>query len=152
MNCGDPERKIGILFIDMDGLKQINTKKGHKGGDRAIRQISTLILKNIRERDIAVRYGGNEFLIVVEELSGRESSAYGLAKRLIEIINEKENSYLTTISIGVHITKVGNILKGNDTSVFLKRKWDKEVAKADKMTSKARKEGKNTIIFSQKDL
>ena len=151
LNCGDPERKIGILFIDMDELRQINEDKGHKGGDKAINQISTLISKQIRERDIAVRYGGDEFVIVVEELSGSKSSAYGLAKRLIKSINEKKASYITTISIGVHTVKVGEVFKKNLSNVALHRNWEEQVAKADKMTYKAKESGKNTVMFSQKE-
>ena len=151
LNCGDPDRKIGILFIDMDGLRDINNSKGHKQGDKAISQISTLISKNIRERDIAVRYGGDEFVVVVEELSGNKSSAYGLAKRLVKSINEKKSSYMTTISIGVHTVKVGDIFKEGITNVALHRDWEEQVAKADKMTYKAKDSGKNTVVFSEKE-
>ena len=151
LNCGDPDRKIGILFIDMDGLRDINNNKGHKQGDKAINQISTLISKCIRERDIAVRYGGDEFVVVVEELSGSKSSAYGLAKRLVKSINEKKASYMTTISIGVHSVKVGDIFKKDITNVALHRKWEEQVVIADKMTYKAKESGKNTVIFSQKE-
>ena len=151
LNCGDPERKIGILFIDMDGLGKINTEKGHKGGDKAIGQISTLISKHIRERDIAVRYGGDEFVIVLEEISGSKSSARGLAKRLIKSINGKKRSYMTTISIGVHTVKVGDIFKEGMSNMALHRDWENQVVIADRMTYKAKDSGKNTVVFSQKD-
>ena len=149
LNCGDSERKIGIIFIDIDELKKINDTKGHKAGDRAIEQISSLISKSIRERDIAVRYGGDEFVIVVEELTGKRSTAYGLAKRLIRIIDENKPSYMTTISIGVHTVKVGDIFKKGISNVSLHRKWEEHVAIADKMTYKAKDSGKNSVVFSE---
>lgn len=152
LNCGDSERKIGILFLDMDGLKEINTKLGHKGGDQAINQISSLISKSIRQRDIAVRYGGDEFVIVVEELSGSKSSALGLAKRIFKEINKSKNKYLTTVSIGVHVVKVGKIFKKDLSDISIHRNWEEEVVKADKLAYKAKEAGKNTIQYSKKNI
>ncbi len=150
LNCGDPERRIGIIFLDMDGLKGINDKRGHKVGDKAISQIANLISRSIRERDIAVRYGGDEFIIVIEELSGSKSTAYGLAKRLLKEINSKRDNFLTTISIGVHITKVGDIFDKKLSNLKLHHNWEKEVVLADNMALKAKESGKNTIIYSKK--
>ena len=149
LNCGDPERKIGILFIDIDKLKTINDTKGHKIGDKAISQISTLIAKSIRQRDIAVRYGGDEFIIVVEELSGSRSTAYGLAKRLIREINKTKGKYITTISIGVHIFKVGDVMKKGISDIALHRSWEEQVVKADKLAYEAKKGGRNTLAFKE---
>jgi len=149
LNCGDPERKIGILFIDIDKLKTINDTKGHKIGDKAISQISTLIAKSIRQRDIAVRYGGDEFIIVVEELSGSRSTAYGLAKRLIREINKTKGKYITTISIGVHIFKVGDVMKKGISDIALHRSWEEQVVKADKLAYEAKKGGRNTLSFKE---
>ena len=149
LNCGDPERKIGILFIDIDKLKTINDTKGHKIGDKAISQISTLIAKSIRQRDIAVRYGGDEFIIVVEELSGSRSTAYGLAKRLIREINKTKGKYITTISIGVHIFKVGDVMKKGISDIALHRSWEEQVVKADNLAYEAKKGGRNTLAFKE---
>lgn len=148
LNCGDKERKIGILFLDIDGLKAINTALGHKGGDKAINQISTLISNSIRHRDIAVRYGGDEFVIVVEELTGSRGTALGLAKRMLKEINSSRSKYLTTVSIGVHVVKVGDIVKKGLSSKSLQRRWEDEVAKADEKAYEAKEKGKNTVIFT----
>jgi len=149
LNCGDEERKIGILLIDMDGLKKINDEKGHQVGDKAIRQVGDLIVKSIRPRDIAIRYGGDEFVIVVEELTGKKSTGHGLAKRLLKEINENKKSFLSTVSIGVHVVKVGDINKGNMSEEELRKSWDGAVEVADKMAYKAKENGKNTVIFSK---
>ena len=149
--CGDPERKLGILLLDIDNLKKVNDEKGHKYGDKAISQISNLISSSLRKRDVGVRYGGDEFVIVVEELSGAKSSAYGLAKRLLKEINKKKGEYLVTLSIGVHTIKVGDVFKEGLSEAQLQANWEKEVAIADKMTYKAKDSGKNTVVFSEKD-
>ena len=137
------------MFIDIDKLKTINDTKGHKIGDKAISQISTLIAKSIRQRDIAVRYGGDEFIIVVEELSGSRSTAYGLAKRLIREINKTKGKYITTISIGVHIFKVGDVMKKGISDIALHRSWEEQVVKADNLAYEAKKGGRNTLAFKE---
>ncbi len=148
LKCGDPERKLGILLVDMDHLKKINDEKGHSVGDRAIRQISSLISSSIRQRDVGVRYGGEEFVIVVEELSGSKSTAVGLAKRLLKDINESRRNFLTTASIGVHIVKVGDFTKHLNSEKDLKDAWNRAVDIADEMVYKAKENGRNQAVYS----
>lgn len=146
--CGDPDRKLGILMIDMDHLRDINNTKGHNAGDKAINQIADLIASTVRSRDVAVRYGGDEFLVVVEELTGKRSTAKGLAMRLIKTIKENREGYLTTVSIGVHIVKVGEFekyIKGDNVD---RNGWDKAVEIADKMAYKAKNSGRARVITS----
>jgi diguanylate cyclase (GGDEF)-like protein len=57
--------KTGILFIDMDRLKHINDSLGHEHGDKAIKAVAKAILHSIPEEAIPVRYGGDEFLVVL---------------------------------------------------------------------------------------
>lgn len=58
-------RRMGIVFIDMDRLKSINDTLGHKAGDKAIQYVANAILRCIPEDAIPVRYGGDEFLILL---------------------------------------------------------------------------------------
>jgi diguanylate cyclase (GGDEF)-like protein len=144
----DPDRKLGIIMIDADNLKGINDSKGHIAGDQAIREIGAIIKNTIRQRDIAVRYGGDEFLIIVEELTGRYSTAYGLARRLHREISKSEKT-LTTVSIGVHVVKVGKFTRYLDDKKELQKKWNETVKKADEMAYKAKQEGKDRVECSE---
>jgi len=54
-----------IILLDVDKLKQINDTKGHLEGDKALTQVAFAIKKNIRKSDIACRWGGDEFLIML---------------------------------------------------------------------------------------
>ncbi|MCD4811874.1 GGDEF domain-containing protein [bacterium] len=148
LSGNDPERKLGILMIDIDNLKGINDELGHEGGDKAITQISKLIRDSIRTRDIAVRYGGDEFVIVVEEFTGKYSTAYGLAKRLHKQLSTSKK-YLTTISIGVHIVKVGDFTKFVENEKKLEEQWKEAVKIADNMAYTAKEGGKNKIECSE---
>lgn len=59
--------RIGVLFIDLDGFKQINDQHGHKAGDAALRTAAERIRKEIRLSDTVARWGGDEFVAVIEE-------------------------------------------------------------------------------------
>lgn len=60
------DTKLGIIYCDIDNLKQINDEYGHIEGDYAIKMTTQLIRESIRKTDIVVRMGGDEFIIVLE--------------------------------------------------------------------------------------
>jgi diguanylate cyclase (GGDEF)-like protein len=62
--------KLLILFLDMDRLKHINDVYGHAEGDRAIRCVAAAIQENLPQNAIPVRYGGDEFLVLIPNVDG----------------------------------------------------------------------------------
>ncbi|WP_427337698.1 diguanylate cyclase [Caloranaerobacter sp. DY30410] len=58
-------KTYGLIIIDMDNLKSINDNWGHSSGDKAIKIVSQSIKESIRKKDIPIRYGGDEFIIIV---------------------------------------------------------------------------------------
>jgi diguanylate cyclase (GGDEF)-like protein len=62
---------LGILVIDMDGLKRVNDTYGHRAGDAAIREIALRISRIPRKSDVIARLGGDEFGIILREISDR---------------------------------------------------------------------------------
>jgi diguanylate cyclase (GGDEF)-like protein len=77
--------QIGILNLDMDGLKPINDQHGHRAGDAAIREIAQRISRGSRESDTVARLGGDEFGVILPEVTDRDSAAT-LARRIAEEI------------------------------------------------------------------
>ncbi|QTD88217.1 GGDEF domain-containing protein [Burkholderia anthina] len=64
--------RLGILNIDMDGLKPINDGHGHRAGDAALREIATRMLGAVRRSDTVARVGGDEFAVILPNVGGRD--------------------------------------------------------------------------------
>ncbi len=94
---------LGVLMFDIDHFKQVNDTYGHVIGDRVLRNVTTQIREAMREGDILMRYGGEEFLVVLPGAS--KEDIYTVAERARRIIREHKTHYgesqiAVTISIG----------------------------------------------------
>ena len=149
VETSDPDKRIGMIFVDIDNLKKINDTYGHDIGDKAILSISNILSSSGRHRDIVARLGGDEFVVVVEEVSGRRSTAYGLAKRLLKDIQKQNEKYSTTASFGVHIFKAKNLIKKTKDIQKFEKALFAEIKEADKAAYKAKQGGRNQIATSK---
>ncbi len=97
---------VGILMCDIDFFKQVNDVYGHNVGDEVLKGVVNAIAKAIREADIAVRFGGEEFLILLQDVD--EKAALEISERIRENVEATEiftagNIIKKTISVGVSI-------------------------------------------------
>lgn len=76
---------VGILNLDLDGLKAINDEHGHRAGDAAIREAAVRIRGALRQSDTAARLGGDEFGVILYDLQERDSAAAKAARIADEI-------------------------------------------------------------------
>ncbi|MHC5770641.1 MAG: GGDEF domain-containing response regulator [Nostoc sp.] len=91
-----------LLFVDLDGLKQINDSLGHEIGDRAIVDTAQLLKQSFRELDIIGRIGGDEFVIFVSSCSPENTDEFRPRLQVnVDRFNQEHNySYQLSISIG----------------------------------------------------
>lgn len=74
-------RKLGVIYLDLDGFKLINDTLGHAAGDNFLRDVSAVMQKTLGPHDCLARVGGDEFVVLVEDLADRRDLA-NLAERL----------------------------------------------------------------------
>jgi diguanylate cyclase (GGDEF)-like protein len=82
---GGQARRLGLLFIDLDGFKQVNDTWGHGAGDRVLKTIAQRLAESVRPDDLIVRYGGDEFIVLVEGMS-RRRGLERLARRILRAL------------------------------------------------------------------
>jgi two-component system, cell cycle response regulator len=97
-------RKTSALFVDVDRFKRINDNFGHATGDDVLRQLARLLLFDVREREVCIRYGGEELLVILE--GADEGHATAIAERLRQAIESHDWTRLAkrlvvTISCGI---------------------------------------------------
>jgi len=135
----DSEKPVSLLMIDVDHFKKVNDTYGHGAGDEVLREVGQRILRNIRGFDLAVRFGGEEFVVVMPDTP--ISVALGVAERLCEKmaeepvhISDSQDKIAVTLSIGVAECRDG----GDDGERLLKR--------ADEALYEAKKAGRNRVV------
>jgi diguanylate cyclase (GGDEF)-like protein len=93
---------IAFLFLDVDKFKSINDGYGHAVGDQAIKHVAAWLGDSIRKSDLAIRLGGDEFLIVLRKLTEHdfESTAGRIARNMPPLILEDGREIAITLSVG----------------------------------------------------
>ncbi len=131
-------KPLSLLMMDLDDFKDYNDTNGHPIGDKALQEVASIILKNIRNSDLPARYGGEEFAVVLPGTSSQE--AVKVAQRIRQEIEahvfehqDKTKRKNLTISIGV-----AQLSKEMDVMSFLQR--------ADSALYQAKRKGKNTVV------
>jgi diguanylate cyclase (GGDEF)-like protein/PAS domain S-box-containing protein len=80
-------RKVGVLFMDLDGFKTINDSLGHEAGDRLLVAVAECLRNRLRTEDVLARFGGDEFAVLLEDTAGT-SEAIRVAQRIAEDLRE----------------------------------------------------------------
>ena len=101
------DSNLGFLMIDMDYFKKVNDTYGHDAGDKILQTLSRIIINSIRESDIAVRFGGEEFVIILPDINSKEDLIKIAEKIRINVEKTKFHTgkeYIyKTISIGASL-------------------------------------------------
>jgi len=100
------EKFIGVVFIDLDSFKAVNDSIGHDGGDEVLKQVALRLTECLRKQDTVTRFGGDEYLILVNQLDKIEDIrkiADNLMSTLFQpfIVNQQE--FFITASAGIAV-------------------------------------------------
>ncbi|WP_072680222.1 EAL domain-containing protein [Arcobacter sp. LA11] len=142
-NKNSMDKLIALLFIDIDRFKEINDSFGHKFGDEVLIEISNRFKKIMRRNDLISRHGGDEFLILVDDIENIE--------HIINVIKKIMSSMNTPISFNhqnIHLRiSIGISIYPNDGKTV-----DDLLKNADSAMYRAKEEGRNTFKFYTEDM
>lgn len=129
------------LVIDIDHFKKVNDSFGHFIGDKVIQKVASTIQNHLIEDDFAVRYGGEEFIVVMANKN--KSYAKAIAENIrtsvteLRLMQRKTNTYLPPISVSIGIAE-----KHKDDH------WQAVFENADSALYKAKSEGRNKCVIA----
>ena len=126
--------ELSIIIFDIDDFKMVNDTYGHQVGDEVLKEIAKITLNGVREQDINVRWGGEEFLILLPQTN--ITGAVTVASKIKSAIKEHiftDKSLKITASFGV-----SQLLEEDDEISLISR--------SDKLLYEAKKTGKDKVI------
>jgi len=114
------DRGVAILLVDLDGFKEINDRHGHAAGDVVLRKVATRLRRNLRERDLVARFGGDEFVLVLADLQHPEEIADAFAERVHDaLIEHMEIDDDLSLQVGASIGRATHPADGRDAAALL---------------------------------
>ncbi len=126
------QRSLAVVMLDVDHFKQINDNFGHPVGDTVLKAVARLIKSNCRDVDLPIRYGGEEFLVVLPEVKQRRRLhvvCWNVRKSLSqEVIKHESISLNVTASFGIatypeHALDQHHLLELADKAPLRLRAW-----------------------------
>lgn len=132
---------VGVLFVDLDRLKEINDTYGHEAGDIAIQFVATKLVDSVRENDIVARIGGDEFVVVlpgVGTLENAEAIAHKIEDSMAEPVDVNGTAVSVSVSVGVALSS------GTVTP-------EQALANADKALYAAKQSGRARVVWYSDD-
>ena len=136
------EKDLSCVMVDMDGYKQINDQHGHQVGDQLLQVAGRVISANLRRMDVAARYGGDEFILLLPHASSAEAA--GVAQRIREEYRQASAGLLrrpggASLSIGIGSTKTDEPAGAEQL-----------VAAADKALYRAKEGGRDRVVVTER--
>jgi len=95
---------LTVVFLDLDNFKSVNDNHGHLVGDRVLQAAAHLLKESFRKSDIVVRYGGDEFVVLIEDGYFEENKLKSLLKSFTKRVEDEFVKYHISASYGIATT------------------------------------------------
>jgi len=151
--CSRDGRHSALVFIDLDNFKPLNDRHGHAAGDLLLIEVAQRLLHNIRGVDTAARFGGDEFVVLLTQLSDQTSTARRQAQQFAEkLLSVLEQPYLLSAEQGGVTQAVEHHCTGTAGLVVFDGAGDTDdtlIERADAAMYQAKQAGRNCVRFSE---
>jgi len=120
------ESRAALMFMDLDGFKSVNDEQGHPAGDLLLQDVAARIVGCVRDDDLLARYGGDEFVVLLDALAGAEVID-AIGTRIIDALSAplsfEGQRVRLSISIGValfpeHARSASELIRRADTAMY----------------------------------
>lgn len=140
--CARHRRALSLALVDVDHFKSINDTYGHPSGDAVLQGLSRVLQRECRQEDVACRYGGEEFALIMPDTSPEDgrSVCERVRTALEQVVWPRHPERLVTVSIGVA-----------GTSVALDAEASRWLEAADRNLYAAKKDGRNRTLATEID-
>ena len=128
-----------VMFIDLDGFKAVNDNFGHDAGDYVLKQVAHRLLSSIRKSDTVARIGGDEFLVIADDIHIPQDASI-IAGKIIDVVSRPININGNQAAVGASIGIALYPANGEDMDNLIKL--------ADEAMYKIKKAGKNGFGFA----
>jgi diguanylate cyclase (GGDEF)-like protein/PAS domain S-box-containing protein len=136
--CQTLKKMVSTIMLDVDNFKLFNDTHGHQSGDLVLQELAHIAQKNIRENDVLVRYGGEEFLIIMPNCDQHQASE--IAERIRSSLEKnKVIEYKITASVGISTYGFPN------TQLPAMEALAKLIKESDQALYHAKRNGKNRV-------
>ncbi|RSK25852.1 diguanylate cyclase [Bacillus sp. HMF5848] len=132
---------LTILYLDLDGFKEVNDTFGHEVGDKLLIEVGSRLKESVRNEELVARIGGDEFVVVLTTLHDPKENGKIVGERIISTINKSFNIEGNTLSLGCSVG--GAIWTDDNTSENI----NEVIRKADQALYKVKRTGKNRVHF-----
>jgi len=129
------KKSLGAIFIDVDNFKEINDVFGHQFGDAVLKKLATVFKKSVRRDDVVVRWGGDEFFILLGSSNIEQTKAVAtlLKDAVVEMKHNDNDNCSYSCSFGIDTVQEDDSL-------------DDVIKRIDKALLRAKKQNKNCIV------
>ncbi|WP_417706530.1 transporter substrate-binding domain-containing protein [Rheinheimera aquimaris] len=131
---------LALLFIDLDGFKEVNDQFGHEVGDELLQKLAAILGTAIRKSDTVARFGGDEFAILLTGLLSRDDAAI-VAEKILHQLSEPVTLSVGEVQVGASIGIAVYPDDGTDCARLLRV--------ADSLMYRVKQQGKNQYCFSR---
>ena len=116
---------FGVIYLDLDGFKQVNDEFGHDAGDEVLKQVSDRLTAGVRDNDLVARLAGDEFVVLLNPTDAKGMEA--MCRRIIKLVQDEIVYHGQALRVGASLggyigtgldKSIDSVLKASDSAMY----------------------------------
>lgn len=140
--CRDAHEPISVIMLDLDYFKQLNDSFGHPAGDMILQNVAALLEESTRGHDLVIRYGGEEFVVVMPQTGRRDATM-----RMQAILKKLNGTKFSWNKLPIQISFSAGVAS-SEGAIVADYSLESVLRRADEALYKAKQQGRNQVVTS----